>query len=237
MNILTKVKKFIFAISMTVLLIPCLVLAKPVIVLDAAHGGDDSGVKAGSEVEKEWNLKFTQALQKALESAGFDVVQVRKRDETLPQNKRVEMINTSQASAALVIHADREWTGTKSGPMIVVEPPNQGEESPEILRWGVITPYQYRTSLKLGRDIAQALGAGTELSSLSDTRGLAGETTAPDGKLFCLPHQSLRYITIPAVVLTPLFLSSTSDLKKYSHEEAVDELATKVARGLENFLQ
>lgn len=216
---------------------PAFSSAKPVIVLDAAHGGSDSGVKTGSEVEKDWNLRWAVALEKALESSGFEVVQVRRKDETIPVEKRAEKINTAAASAVLVIHADCEWSGTHGGAMIVVEPPTQGVESPEVPRWGVITPYQYRSSLKLGRDIAQALGIGGELSSYSDSRGLAGEAQNDSARLFCLPHQSLRYLTPPAVVLTPLFLSYGPDVRKFSSDEAMADFADKVARGVANFLQ
>ncbi len=225
---------FLLAITVSV---PSWGVAKPVIVVDAAHGGSDPGVKAGSEVEKDWNLRFAQALGKALEDLGFEVVQIRKRDETIPLEKRAQTADTAQASAVLVIHADCEWTGNRGGPMIVLEPPNQSTESAEIPRWGVITPYQYRLSLKLGRDIAQSLGIGTELSNLSDSRGLAGEADSPTAKIFCLPHQSLRYLVPPAVVLTPLFLSHRPDVRKYSADAAVAEFAAKVARGVANYLQ
>lgn len=216
---------------------PVLAWAKPVVVLDAAHGGSDTGVKTGSEDEKDWDLRFAKAIAQALESEGFEVVQVREKDETLPQDKRAQTINTARVTAVLVIHADYEWTGKRNGPMIVVEPPTAGGETAEIPRWGVTTPYQYRSSLKLGRDIAQALGLGTELSDMSDTRGLAGEPTSPHSRLFCLPHQSLRYLTPPAVVLTPLFISSGSDIRKFSNDTLLADFAAQVARGLVNFLQ
>ena len=223
---------------MVVLLsIPAWGRAKAIIVLDAAHGGGDSGVRYGSEVEKDWNLRFALAMEKALEEEGFEVVQIRHKDETIPLEKRAERANTAQASAVLVLHADGEWSGNRGGPMIVVEPPTQGGESSEIPRWGVITPYQYRLSLKLGRDIAQSLGLGTELSSLSDSRGTAGETLNDEARLFCLPHQGLRYLTAPAVVITPLFLSNSADVRKFSADQAIADFADRVARGVAIFLQ
>ena len=223
---------FLFLFSL-----PVLGWSKAVIVLDAAHGGNDTGVKYGSEVEKDWNLRFATALEKALEEEGFEVVQVRHKDETISLDKRAERANTAQASAVLVIHADGEWAGTRSGPMIVVEPPTQSGESAEIPRWGVITPYQYRLSLKLGRDIAQALGFGTELSSLSDSRGTAGEALNDMARLYCLPHQGLRYLSPPSVVITPLFLSNSADVRKFSGDQAAADFAARVARGVANFLQ
>ena len=222
---------------LAIFLFPPLVGAKPVVVLDAAHGGSDMGVKAGSGTEKEWDLKFAQAIGQVLESDGFEVVQVRTKDEALAQDKRAQMINTAHVSAVLVIHGDFEPTGKRTGPLVVVEPPTSGGEPAEIPRWGVTTPYQYHLSLKLGRDIAQTLGQGTELSDMSDTRGLAGETTSAHSRLFCLPHQSLRYLTPPAVVLTPLFLSSSADVRKFSNETMLADFAAKVARGVVNFLQ
>jgi N-acetylmuramoyl-L-alanine amidase len=238
MKLITRFKNTLFiALAVAGVCSPVVGNAKPVVILDAAHGGSDSGIKSGSEVEKDWNYRFAQALQKALETEGFEVIQVRKKDETISNEKRALIINATPASAVLVIHSESDWTGNRTGPMIVVEPPTQGGETGEIPRWGAITPAQFRASLKLGRDIALALGLGTELSSLSDSRGLAGETTASGARLFCLPHQSLRYLTMPAVVITPLFLSSRSDVKKFSNDSAVSEFAAKVARGLSNFLQ
>src|SRR5258708_32879036 len=106
-------------------LIPSNAAAKPRVVLDAAHGGNDPGSMAGSQIEKEWNAKIVRALEKAMESEGFEVVLIRKGDETIPEDKRVEMANTSQASAVIIVHAEREWTGTQTGPLAVVEPPNR----------------------------------------------------------------------------------------------------------------
>jgi N-acetylmuramoyl-L-alanine amidase len=230
-------KRLLWGIIISAFFVPTPGSSRPVVVLDAAHGGSDSGVKVGSEVEKDWNYKFSLSLEKALQEAGFEVVEVRKRDETIPVEKRAEIINATQASAVIVIHADREWTGTQKGPMIVVEPPTQASEFTDISKWGAITPSRYRSSLKLARAIAGQLGIDAELSSLSDSRGLMGETTSATGRLYCLPHESLRYVSLPAVVLTPLFLTSLSDVKKFSSGAEMEYFSSKVARGLADFLR
>ena len=215
------------------------VSAKPRIVLDAAHGGSDLGLKSGREVEKEWNSKIVLALQKAFEDGGFEVVVIRKGDASVAVDKRNEQINTSQASAAIIIHADREFTGVQRGPYLVVEPPSRFDpaESGESQKWGFISLNQYHSSLKLARSIAQKLEVETAFSPLSDSRGLGGETPAADGRIYCLPHQSLRYLTLPSVVITPLFLSSSSDVKKFSGGEYLSNFAAKVVSGTSEFLQ
>ena len=213
---------------------------KPQVVIDPAHGGADTGSKDGSEVEKDWNLKFAQALNKAFDKAGYQVIMTRVSDEALDPETRLNMINSSSARLVLVIHADREFTRTQNGPFLVVEPPNQtaATSTPDaIAPLGLITPLQFRSSLKLAVDIGQKLGVNTSLSDISDNRGMAGETGSPYGKVACLPHQDLRYLSKPAVVLTPLFLTSAGDLKKFSDSDAVDAFAAKVVRGVNSFLQ
>jgi len=211
---------------------------KPQVAIDPGHGGSDAGSKEGSEIEKDWNLKVAQALDKAFEAAGYQVLMTRNADDEVDPEKRTNIINTSNARLVLVIHADREWTGTQSGPFLVVEPPNQTAltDPNAIQPLGAITPAQYHASLKLARDIAQKLGASTSLSDLSDSRGLAGEVVSPNGKVACLPHQSLRYLSKPAVVITPLFLTSTADLKKFADSKAMDDFTAKVVQGASEYL-
>jgi len=223
---------------------PCLfslvgsqVLAGPRIALDAAHGGDDPGVKAGSGTEKDWNLDFAQDLSKALDRAGFTPLLVRKRDETLPQEKRDEMINTLQPSVVLVLHAEREWSGTQRGPLLVVQPPNRPDGGGgDVPRWGFVSPSEFRSSLKLARSLAQGLGVGPELSSLSDSRGSVGEKVAEDGRILCLPHASLRNLTPPSVVLIPIFLTSDADRKALSGDERT-AFIDRIVQGLKDHFQ
>ncbi|GEM_PF-1146370 len=215
-------------------------VSKPLVVIDPGHGGSDAGSKEGSEVEKTWNLNFAQALDKAFEAAGYEVLMTRASDEAVDPETRLNMINSSNAKAVLVIHADREWTRTQNGPFLVVEPPNQTAATSvqdSIAPLGLITPLQFRSSLKLAEDIGLKLGLNISLSDLSDSRGMAGETGSPYGKVACLPHQNLRYLSKPAVVLVPLFLTSASDLKKFSDPAAVDAFADKVVRGVNSYLQ
>lgn len=229
--------KFLFIPFVVLFLASVSAWSKTLVVIDAAHGGSDTGVKNGSEVEKDWTYKFAQALQKALENAGYAVVQARKGDSTLPVEKRAEAINATQAAAVIVLHAERDWSGKQRGAFLVVEPPTQGSEFTEASRWGAIPPSLYKASLRLARSIARQLGIGTDLSSLSDTRGLAGENTVPGARLYCLPQQSLRYLSLPAVVVNPMYLSSAEDMKKFSSSSEIADLAQQVAQGVVDFLQ
>jgi N-acetylmuramoyl-L-alanine amidase len=215
------------------------VWAKPRIVLYAAHGGSDSGVKAGSEVEKEWNLKVTKILQQTFESAGFEVVMVRKKDEALSTETWTNLVNTSDALLAIVIHSERDWTGRMTGPLFVVEPPTRTDNpvNQDIQRWGMTSLAQYHASLRLAKAIASKLGVSGELSNLSDSRGITGEMLSPEGRIWCMPHQDLRFLIIPSIVLTPLFLTSSADLKKFSTNDGLQAFANGTVQGTMDFLQ
>lgn len=213
------------------------VLAGPRIVLYAAHGGDDTGVSGKGQLEKTWNLKVAQSLQKALSADGFDVVMVRTKDESIPDDQWVAQANGSGAGAVLVIHAEREWTGQMSGPLAVVEPPTSMNtpETQGIQRWGSIPVSRFRQSLRLAKALTQAWGKNAQLSNLSDSRALPGESISPDGRVLACAHQSLRYLILPAVVIEPLFLTSSQDLKRMSNDEGLQDFVSKTALGLHSF--
>ncbi|MGH7739289.1 MAG: N-acetylmuramoyl-L-alanine amidase family protein, partial [bacterium] len=130
--------------------------ANPLVFIDAAHGGSDLGSVAGKQVEKVWDLRFALALKKAFTQAGVDVALSRDDDSTVDPDARAQLINTSGAALALVIHADRENSGTIQGPYLVVEPPNHPDLTvgAGIRPWGIVTPTQYRASLRLARALA-----------------------------------------------------------------------------------
>ncbi len=50
------------------------------IIMDAGHGGRDSGAVFGDRVEKDDNLEMTLAVGNLLEEMGFDVVYTRQED-------------------------------------------------------------------------------------------------------------------------------------------------------------
>ncbi len=213
--------------------------ASPRIVIYAAHGGEDTGVSGNGQEEKVWNLRVAQSLQKALAAGGYDVVMVRTKDDTLPLDQWVNTVNVSGASVALIIHADREWTGRIRGPFAVVEPPagSAVPEGPEIQRWGNIPNFQFRQSLRLAKALAQAWEVSPQLSPLSDSRALPGEQTSSEGRILASPHQSLRYLVIPSVVIEPLFLTSSQDLKRFSTDEGIQDFTSKTVRGLKTYFQ
>lgn len=62
------------------------------IVIDAGHGGTDSGALGNGIIEKDLNLKISKYMADRLSELGVDVVLTRDTDETLDPTERVKRV-------------------------------------------------------------------------------------------------------------------------------------------------
>ncbi len=80
---------------------------KPVIVIDAGHGGIDPGASGRQIKEKDVVLKFAKELANELKSTGhFTVHLTRKRDVFLSLRERVSIARKRKADLFISVHAD-----------------------------------------------------------------------------------------------------------------------------------
>ena len=83
-----------------------------VVVLDAAHGGDDTGGRlAHDQLEKNFTLAMSVRLRSLLAARGIQVVTTRDSDATVEPGKRAEIANHAQALACLSLHASQSGSG------------------------------------------------------------------------------------------------------------------------------
>jgi N-acetylmuramoyl-L-alanine amidase len=82
-----------------------------VVVLDAAHGGDDSGGHLATQAEKTFTLALSVRLRSLLGARGIQVVTTRESDLTLDVNRRAEIANHADAGACLSLHATETGSG------------------------------------------------------------------------------------------------------------------------------
>ena len=83
-----------------------------VVVLDAAHGGDDSGARLdGDQLEKSFALAFSVRLRSLLNARGIQVVTTRDQDIAIDPDRRAAIANHAQAQACLSLHASQSGQG------------------------------------------------------------------------------------------------------------------------------
>ena len=86
--------------------------ARFVVVLDAAHGGDDAGGRlSGGQTEKAFTLALSVRLRSLLAARGIAVVTTRESDATIDSNRRAGIANHANAQACLSLHATESGSG------------------------------------------------------------------------------------------------------------------------------
>jgi N-acetylmuramoyl-L-alanine amidase len=85
--------------------------ARYVVVLDAAHGGDDTGGHSGNWTEKAFTLALSVRLRSLLAARGIQVVTTREQDLGVDAERRDAIANHAQAQACLSLHATLSGTG------------------------------------------------------------------------------------------------------------------------------
>jgi len=82
-------------------------LAVDRVVVDAGHGGRDSGTALGYGLrEKDLTLDIALRLGTMLEAAGYDVIQTRTSDLSVSLKERAEMANNARADVFVSIHVN-----------------------------------------------------------------------------------------------------------------------------------
>lgn len=83
-----------------------------VIVLDAAHGGDDLGGHLSSgQLEKNANLSLEVRLRSLLGARGIQVVTTRESDQSVDMNRRAEIANHANPRACISLHTADTGSG------------------------------------------------------------------------------------------------------------------------------
>jgi N-acetylmuramoyl-L-alanine amidase len=87
------------------------------IVVDAGHGGKDSGARndAYGLLEKELTLDVSRRLKALLERAGFEVVMTRDSDVYIPLAQRPKMANRAKADLFVSLHFNAAGSTSASG--------------------------------------------------------------------------------------------------------------------------
>ena len=73
------------------------------IVVDAGHGGTDSGAVGNGIIEKDLNLKISKYIFNRLKELGADVYITRNSDETLSPAERVNRVKNAFGDSSDVV--------------------------------------------------------------------------------------------------------------------------------------
>ncbi len=189
---------------------------RPVVVIDAGHGGNDPGkIAVNGGLEKDINLEIAGRLKWYLEQSGIQVVMTRETDEGLytaadsrkkiaDMNRRCELINESGAVLAVSIHQNSYHEESVSGGQVF-----------------------YYADSKKGRKLAEILQErfGYVLGEGNRRQAKANES-----------YYLLLHAECPTVIVECGFLSNWREAALLQEEEYQDRLAYTIHMGILEYL-
>lgn len=229
--------------------------SRPVIVVDAGHGGIDPGANSTTGVfEKDLVLAFAQKLQKKLEESGrYRVVMTRDKDVFISLGDRVRAARHVQADLFVSIHADSISGGQEVRGLTVYTGADRASDADS----AKLADRENRADAAAGvetSDMPDEISDILQELTLRETRSFShGFATRLVGEFDSIarlnknPHrqarfQVLRAHDVPSVLVELGYLSSKQDLDLLMSEEwrgkmvdamgvAVDRFfATRIAR-------
>jgi N-acetylmuramoyl-L-alanine amidase len=161
------------------------------VVLDAAHGGNDTGARISEHLlEKDITLSLAMRLRSMLSAHGIGVITTRDSDTNLGSTSRAETANHTPAAACILLHATATGSGVHLYTSSLAPTPLT-----RFLPWQTAQSAYVTQSLKLSSEIDSALAHA--------------EIPVTLGRTFLQPMDSL---TCPAVAVevAPLAAGATT---------------------------
>ncbi|HEY8210093.1 MAG TPA: N-acetylmuramoyl-L-alanine amidase [Myxococcaceae bacterium] len=214
------------------------------VVIDAGHGGHDSGAVGPHGVqEKDVALSIAQKLGHILESQGLDVVHTRATDRFLSLEKRAALANEARGDLFISIHCNSAASASLRG----VETYSLNIASD---RYSIRLAARENSSSEKGISDLQfiladlATKANTEESSHLAERvqkSLVGELSGKYPGVEDLgTKQALFYVLLgakmPAILVETSFVSNPDDEKRLSTPAYQSDVANAIAGGVGEYL-
>lgn len=221
---------------------------RPLIVIDAGHGGTDPGAIAATGVfEKDIVFGFAQSFAERLEQTGrYRLLMTRDRDVFVPLAERVRIARDAKADLFVSIHAD----SISAAPQVKGATIYTGSEKATDGESARLAERENRADAAAGTDSGEAPADVADILqelTLRETRGfsagfagrLMGQLS-PVMEMSAKPHREagfkvLRSPDVPSVLIELGYLSSKSDLEKLQSEEWRMRVTGSMAKAVDLF--
>jgi len=192
------------------------------VIIDAGHGGSDTGVALTSKYyEKDITLMIATLVKKELDKAGnINVILSRSTDKDISSSERVKAVSASHAEVLIGIHVNAGFAKEASGyemyfPLVVSEAAGH-VDSQEIIKDMAKNKYM-NDSVKL----AQLIQRNIETVFPRKSRGLRNA-----------PFVIFEGLTSPAVIVEVGFSTNQEDRKKILDENIRSSIAHALSKSI-----
>src|SRR5947207_839568 len=191
----------------------------PVILIDAAHGGTESGAVLGPDnLEKDVTLTFARRLRQDLISRGLQAQLVRDSDTLLSADQRASIANQSRPSLYICVHATSQGSGIRIYSAML---PSASDNRGPFVGWEAAQA----SSLLRSRSLQQQLTA-----SIQKTRFPIRSLTAPVRPLNNMVVPALAIEIAPAT-------GQVSQLATADYQQMISAILANAIAGIRNKLE
>lgn len=182
--------------------------AKPLVILDAGHGGSDEGAKVHFFQEKKVALSTVLLLKKYLDEMGYRVILTRSRDVYIPLHRRVSIANRTRAVIFVSVHYNASHSKDAKGIEVFYCP---GEDT-----------WKTQASKKLAGSILSHLLSHTK----ADSRGVKAGN-----------FHVIRETQMPAVLVEAGFITNLEERSFLRDKNYLEKVAKGIAIGVDKYLR
>ncbi len=181
---------------------------KPVVVIDAGHGGTDEGAKVNTFMEKKLTLTTALLTKKHLEELGYRVIMTRNRDIYLPLQRRVSIANKTKGSLFVSLHFNSS--------------PSAEAKGIEIFYFDSRELWRTKASKRLANCILYRVIDQTDAVSRGIKQG---------------NFHVIRETDMPAVLVEGGFMTNREERGRLRDKEYLDRLAVGIAQGIDKYMK
>jgi N-acetylmuramoyl-L-alanine amidase len=186
---------------------PKLSLAGKKIVLDAGHGGRDSGAIGHGLKEKDVVLDITHKLKSKLENAGATVILTRTNDTYYELSQRTSISNKSGADLFVSIHINASEHTSAAGTETFYYPGGDTRAD-----------NSYKLAQTVHEEMINQLGFGN--------RGIKKAS-----------FQVIRYNTLPSILVELGFVSNSYESSQLGRNEIREKFSNSMLVGIHNYFK
>ena len=214
-------------------------LSVKTIVIDPGHGGKDPGAVSQTRQEKKIVLNLSKTLRDILVKKGYNVRLTRETDVFLPLRKRTQFATNQKADLFISIHTNASISNKAAG----IETYYLALASDESAR---ITAMRENAGAEYNmKELDALVGRILKESKSTESRRLAKliQAQLASGKqvknrgVKHAPFVVLIGTKVPAVLVEVGFISNPTEGKKLTTKAYQRQLATAIAKGIEQYIK
>lgn len=191
--------------------------AKPLVILDAGHGGSDEGAKVGHFMEKKITLSTVMILKKYLTEMGYRVILTRNRDVYIPLPRRVSLANRTGAPTVAsrpkeVVFVSVHYNASQS----------QDAKGIEVF----YSPGPSASRSQASKGLASAILSNLVTQTRAESRGVKSGN-----------FHVIRETEMPAVLVEGGFITNKEERTLLRDKGYLDKIAKGIALGIEKYMK